>query len=241
MDKIEVVIIDDEPYALEILEDYVQEVKEFEVLKTHTNPVEAIADYSLKVADVIFLDIKMPRIDGFELLKVIKPTALIVFTTAFDKHAVDSFEFNTIDYLLKPISLDRFLVTAEKIKRYYGVQPRKDFLKADEVIIIRSSGISHPVKLSDIRYIKAEEDYIQYRLVDKKLLELVTLKQKVEELKQYSFVRIHRSYSVRLSSVIKVRSVELETSFGDKLPIGRAYKTEVHQLFDKWNRTQSIK
>jgi len=223
-------IVDDEPLAIEVLESYVGRMDELELVATSDNAIKAFEILKKQPVDILFLDIQMPKLNGIEFLKILDPAPKVVFTTAYREYALESYELNVLDYLLKPISFERFLKTINKISNSEipisseTAQPKEPeepyiFMKSDRKMV--------KVMLNDIYYIESLKDYIRIKTVDgKDVISLQKISYIQEKLPDQQFLRIHRSYIVSVKKIESFSSQVVEIN-GKEIPIGRNYKSDV--------------
>ncbi len=237
---IRVLIVDDEPLAQDVIETYVQKIPDLFLVGTCKNAVEASSILNKEVVDLIFLDIQMPQLNGIDFIKSLTKKPLVIITTAFSDYAVEGFELNVIDYLLKPISFNRFLLAINRIiesKNSATVEettkPQLDkesyfFVKADKKMV----KINH----KDILYIEGLKDYVIIKLSKSRLVTLQTMKSLDDKLPAEIFKRIHRSYIINLGKLDSIVGNTVELKEGDqqiKLPIGKNYKEELIALINE--------
>ena len=220
--------IDDEPLALDIIEDYVTKIPFLNLVGKFIDPVEATTILQKGNVDLIFLDIQMPGLTGLEFLNTLERKPAVIFTTAYDKYAVESYDFNTIDYLLKPISFDRFLKAANKANEVLSLggdstDNKFIFIKADYKI--------HKIATDDIAYVEGYKDYVRIYTPEKRYVTRESMKNMEGLLSKDQFLRIHRSYiiSVEKFSAIEGNMIILGE---EKLPIGKSYKEQVMKYFN---------
>lgn len=222
---IKCLLIDDEPPAIELLKKHISLFNNLEVSATAHNAVEAINLLEKHHIDLMFLDIEMPSLTGLELLKTLSNPPKIIITTAYREYAAEGYEFDVVDYLLKPISLERF---AKAIDRY---QHRvKDLSKKPEVtdsfFYVSVSKKNYKVNFADLCFVQSLKDYTRLHLVDKQLLVKGNIGKFEALLPQNLFVRVHRSYIVSLNKISAFTSHDIE--IGDiEIPIGVSYKTAI--------------
>jgi DNA-binding LytR/AlgR family response regulator len=222
--NIKCIIIDDEPLAIQVIENHLKNFDYFEVVNTFNNPLKAYRQLEKEKIDVVFLDINMPQMTGFDFLDNLTDKPLIIITTAYREYAVKSFELNVLDYLVKPIPFNRFLKTINKINQQLhqntsaievGLQQEPHmFLKVNKKLI--------KVNLNDILYIESLKDYIK---VITKLGDYVVHKSLTaisEELPQSNFIRIHRSYTISINKINALEGNTVEIA-NRTIPIGRNY------------------
>ncbi|MBN1926856.1 MAG: response regulator transcription factor [Prolixibacteraceae bacterium] len=222
--KIRCLLIDDEPLQQEILKDYISECPALELKATFTD-AEAVPEY-LKTheTDLLFLDINMPNLNGVELVKRLPHPPMIVFTTAYSEYAVEGFNLEAVDYLLKPISFERFSKAVSRVVDKIGVHAKKQFL------FVKADKKDYRILLDDIFYIEAMGDYLRIHLADKTLVTHSTLKSLENQLPANRFIRIHKSYIVALSKIDYVEG-NMVNMKNESLKIGENYRIT---FFSKW-------
>jgi DNA-binding LytR/AlgR family response regulator len=225
------VAIDDEPLALEVLKKYIAKIYFLDLKGTFTDPFEAQKLMDAGPVDILFLDIQMPDINGIEFSRIVnKKNTAVVFTTAFSEYAVEGFNVDAIDYLLKPIEYDRFLKAVYKAKEYV------DYLTSQELqegyIFVKSDYQMVKVNLKEIVYIEGLDDYIKiYLQGGKSILTLMTLKTIAQKLPPREFIRAHRSYIVPISKIEHISKSKIR--IGDKeIPIGVSYSESFFAAMD---------
>jgi two-component system, LytTR family, response regulator len=223
--------IDDEPLALEILKKYIAKIYFLDLKGTFTDPFEAKKVLDENPVDILFLDIQMPDINGIEFSKTInKKNTAVVFTTAYSEYAVDGFNVDAIDYLLKPIEYDRFLKSVYKAKEYV------DYLGSQEMqdgyIFVKSDYQMVKINLKDILYIEGLDDYIKIYLPQKSILTLMTLKTIAQKLPSKEFLRIHRSYIVPVTRIENISKSKIKIA-DKEIPIGVSYSESFFAAMDK--------
>lgn len=217
------IAIDDEPLALEVIKTLCKNVGEINLTRTFTSTVEAAEYIDNFPVDLIFLDIEMPHQNGFDFFKGLKTSAKVIFVTAYRNFAVEGFEVNAIDYLVKPISLKRFESACEKAIKYFEIMT-KSGQSPDDFIVVRSEFSLVKIPFKEISYLESMDDYVKIFHGDgKKTLTLSSMKRMMEKLPPNEFVRVHRSYVVPIS---KIKSVRAGTIFLDEfqIPIGSRYE-----------------
>lgn len=217
------IALDDEPFALKIIENFCNKVDYITLEKTYTKQSEALKHLNKYPVDLIFLDIQMPQKNGLDFYKSIHQNTKVIFTTAYPDYAVDAFEINAIDYLVKPFSFERFLKALEKIKENLKIP-------SSETLFIRADYKLHKINYHDILFIEALDDYIKIHLKDQsKITTRLTLKNVQDKLPVSHFVRVHRSYLVSINHIKSIvnKSIKIEDYI---IPIGEKYKEEVHKL-----------
>lgn len=223
------VIIDDEPLALSILEKYIAAFPMLELVSQFDDAVEGGDFLKHNPVDLLFIDINMPDLSGLELVSRLEPRPMVIFTTAHKKFAYEGFELEALDYLLKPITIDRFERAVQKaVERFELKKPRPH----DGSIVVRSEYKAVKIALSDIAWIEGMEDYIKIHLLSTRhpVMTLMSLKGILEILPPNDFSRIHRSYIVPLFQVKFIHNKKVTLLSGMELPVGDSY---VH-FIEKW-------
>ncbi|HMR82648.1 MAG TPA: LytTR family DNA-binding domain-containing protein [Niabella sp.] len=229
--KIKAIAIDDEPLALEIVKQYCMQLPGIELIQTFDNAVAGLAYIHQHQPDLLFIDIDMPDINGIDLINSLETKPMIIFTTAYKEFALDGFELEAVDYLLKPFSFERFEKAFQKAASKYKSANSEDGTPAH--IFVYTEYRMKKILLQDIIYIESLDDYIKIHLAnDKPVMTLMSLKKVSEKLPPGQFIRIHRSYitSVKYLSELSGRKIKLTS--GTELPVGERYASEVN----KWTK-----
>jgi DNA-binding LytR/AlgR family response regulator len=223
------VIIDDEPLPIELLSAYASRVEDLKVLATFNDPLQAQDFIQKNVVDLIFLDIEMPHLNGIDLLKSLPVKPMTIFTTAYPEFAVDGFELDAIDYLLKPFDFERFRKAVEKAVEFRNFSSRPKGQEPDAFIFVKSEYKAVKINLKDILYIEGMDSYVKIFAGGKPVLSLMSMKSILEMLPDGEFLRVHRSFIVPVSKVQSIRNKQIK--IGDKLiPIGGTYEEVVENL-----------
>ena len=245
-----VIIVDDEPLALDVLETYIEKMPDLRLINRCNNAFEANEALKNHDIDLMFLDIQMPQLTGIEFLKTLSKPPMVVFTTAYSNYAIEGFELNALDYLLKPISMDRFMKAVNKATEQYqlhnkeAVQPvaNEDAVMIgstqikDDYIFVKSDKKLIRVKFADVLYIEGLKDYVIIRLEAGRVISLQTMKSLEDKLPFGQFVRIHRSYIVSMNQIHAIvgNMVEvMEKGQPKHLPIGKNYRDELLEMIEK--------
>lgn len=226
--RLKSIIIDDEPLAISILEKYTKEIKEIELLATFNNAVEAASFVQDHPLDLIFLDINMPVLDGLSFLKSLDIKPMVIMTTAHENHALESFELQAIDYLVKPIPFPRFLKSVQRIIQLKKPQESLDQnnSEAKSIFVKIDKKKLQKIELDKIILIESLKDYIRIKTDLGKYIIHKTLSSFTEELPTDKFIRIHRSFTVAIDRIDSVEGNSLEIQ-GERFTIGRSYINEV--------------
>lgn len=226
-------IVDDEPLAQEVIENYIVRIPNLEVVKKCSDAIQAFEVMKKEKIDLIFLDIQMPVIDGLGFLKSVKNIPSVIITTAFPQHALESYDFDVTDYLLKPISFERFLKAVNKVLDKKNIPSVSTEQKADFIFLKVDSKLVK-VNFSEIMYVEGMKDYLKVFLKDKFYVVHQTMKRFEESLPHGQFVRVHKSYIVSLPAVKTIIGNYIEVN-DQHIPIGANYKDELIQLVFKLN------
>ena len=228
--RINCLIVDDEPVAREIIENHLQNISHMHVLASCKNAIEAFKEISAQQVDLIFLDINMPEISGLLFAKSINKNIKVIFTTAYREYAIDGFDLQAVDYLLKPISFDRLL---QAVNKYLGEStpaasdmPAELIEEKSDFIFVRSDRKMIKLNFSDLNYIESFSDYIKIHLDDKTIVTRETISSIEAKLPQKDFLRIHRSYIVSFAKIESFTNECIEIK-NKTLPISRSYKSDV--------------
>ncbi|NQX81953.1 MAG: response regulator transcription factor [Flavobacteriaceae bacterium] len=221
------IIIEDQPPAQRILHKYISDIKHLDLKATFSNAIEAIEFLKTNNVDLIFLDIHLPKISGIDFLKSVPNHPYIILTTAFSEYALESYEYNVIDYLLKPFSFQRFIQAISKLPE---VKSNEDNLTSDKTkdtdsILIKSGYDLIKILLKDIIYLKAVTDYIEITTTTKTYLSSYSLKEWISKLNGNVFFRVHKSYIVNTQYLTKISRNTIYLS-NIAIPIGRTYKED---------------
>lgn len=240
---INAIIVDDEPLAQDVLETYIEKIPEITLVQKCSNALEANEALKSKDVDLMFLDIQMPQLTGVDFLKTLNKPPVVIFTTAYPNYAIEGFELNALDYLLKPISLERFMKATNKaieqieLKRKGNAaeatpaaadDPSYIFVKADKKLV--------KIHYHDIIYIEGLKDYVIIRQENSRVITLQTMKSLEDKLPQGIFKRIHRSYIVnieRIDAVVGNMVEVVEKGQAKHLPIGKNYRDELLEIVNK--------
>lgn len=229
---IKCIIVEDETLAQNVIQSHLQHAKHFELLATCANALEAKEVLNKQAVDLIFLDIQLPGMTGLNLLRNLEHPPLVILTTAYAEYALESYDFNVVDYLLKPISLERFLKSTNKITERYFADDKKENTKAADHIFIKSSGKFFRIDFADIIYIEAMKDYVKICTANEKIVTLQTMGEMEKLLPAEQFIRVHKSYIVATSRIKSIYANTIETS-KLTIPIGINYKEKVMLLTGK--------
>lgn len=232
MKKLRCIIVDDEPVARKILQEFTEQVPYLELAGKFENALKAEAFLQSNRVDIMFLDIEMPKLTGLQYLKASQVQPLVILTTAFPQYALEGYELDIIDYLLKPFAFSRFLKAVQKAKDF--VEMKNAVLPANTAsyIFVRSEKRIEKIELADILYIESLGNYVTICTEHKKIIAYLTLKSIENQLPPAEFIKIHQSFIVSLSRInaIDGNQVILKTK---ELPISRNYRDNVMQVVEQ--------
>ncbi|NUQ26016.1 MAG: response regulator transcription factor [Saprospiraceae bacterium] len=221
------IIIEDQPPAQRILKKYIEDIGTLHLKATFADAIQALDYLKTEEVDLIFLDIHLPKISGLDFLKTVANPPHIILTTAFPDYALESYEFNVVDYLLKPFSFQRFVKAVAKVPVKITPAPMQATAENPRREIFLKSGYEHiKITVDDILYLKSDTDYTELFLADKKHLSSEPLRYWEEMLDPRQFVRVHKSYIVNTAKIEKLSGNQLFLTDGKVIPVGRAYKEE---------------
>lgn len=226
--KIKCVLVDDEPLAIKVLQNYFANFPDFEVIGTFNNSLEALDFVNNNTVDALFLDINMPMMTGFELISLLENKPKVVITTAFREFAAESYDLEVLDYLVKPIPLPRFIKCINKITTEYNLKNniKTETVRTDSHIFIKVDKKMMKINIDEILFIEGMKEYIKVVTPDKTYITHKSLTSQSEELPTDRFMRIHKSYTIALDKVksIEGNRIQIHTY---TIPIGRNFSKDV--------------
>lgn len=237
--KLNCVIIEDEPLARNLMIDYVNKVPTLNLLAAFPNPLEAMPTLQSAQIDILFLDVQMPELTGISLLKILKKKPMVVLTTAYSQYALEGYELDVADYLLKPITFERFLKAVEKVS-----QRLESAAKPSNTISVETNPVANPfvfvkdgtslvkVRLNDILYVEGLKDYVTIHTPAQKIVTLQRLKALEEQLPADKFIRIHNSFIISLDAIEVIHKNEVVIK-GQSIPIGDTYRKTFREFIEK--------
>ncbi|MEM6262713.1 MAG: LytTR family DNA-binding domain-containing protein [Bacteroidota bacterium] len=234
------IAIDDEPMALKVIERFAQKIPSLELQATFQNPIEALAYLQQHPVDLLFLDIQMPDLTGLQFLQSISPAPMVIFTTAYSEYALDSYEFDAVDYLLKPIAFERFLKAVNKASRLHQASQEGQTVTSagdaddplSESLFIKSDTRIFKVDRQDMLFIEGMRDYIAIHTPKQRIMTLMSLSKMLDKLPPTEFIRVHKSYIV---GVRHIRLIQHNRIFitEHEIPISNTYKEAFFDLIEK--------
>ena len=235
-EKYNCLVVDDEPIARRIIVNYIEQMPLLTLAAECINSLSTI-DYlrTHTDVDIIFLDINMPHLSGLQLLKIVQPQQPVIFTTAYSEYAVESYDLNAVDYLVKPIEFDRFIKAVNKARELFQLKGKKqdhagtaEGITDNGFVLLKSGALTHKVNISDILFIEKEENYLAFQTTDKKILVRANMTEVFEYIPESQFCRVHKSFVAALKHIhtIEVHQVSVGKY---KIPVGSSYREELMQ------------
>ena len=237
MKNLTCIIVEDQPPAQRILKKFIEDVKTLDLVGTFSESTGALEFLSENQVDLVFLDIHLPKMSGIDLLKILPNKPQVILTTAFSDYALESYELDVVDYLLKPFSFQRFMQAVAKVAHRNAATGAADAETSQtgsrNEVFIKTGYDYTKIVISDIHYIKSDADYTEIMVDGKKSISSEPLRHWEELLDKNVFVRIHKSYIVNTSKIVKVSGNRVVLDNDEILPIGRAYKEDFADRFLK--------
>lgn len=227
-------IIDDEPLAAELLESYAKKTPELHLVGVYGSAVEAMKELRNNPVDLLFLDIQMPELSGMEFAGILPKKTKVIFTTAFDHYAIDGYKVNAVDYLLKPISYDSFVLSVNRVLERCRDVDRQDVMSADGFVYVKSEYKLVKINFDDILYIEGVKDYVKIYFRDRRkpVMSLMNMKKLEDYLPKSQFMRVHRSFIVNMSVADMIDRGRIVA--GDTfIPVSESYKEQVQEYIDR--------
>ena len=226
MTKIRCLIVEDQLPAQRVLETYISELEHVELHGVCSSAAQAMALLQTKTFDLIFLDIHLPKMDGFSFLRTLPNPPNVIVTTAYSEHALEGFELNVIDYLLKPFSFERFCRAVSKVKKDLAEIPSASNISANQSLFIKTDGDFVRLDIDNLVHISSDGNFLNINMVNTRYYILGSLHSWLEKLPREKFMRVQKSHIVNLNHIEKISGNRITTVRGP-VPIGRAYKDSV--------------
>lgn len=247
--NINCIVVDDEPLALDILVDYISKIPFLTLIKSCENPLEALALVQEGNIDLVFLDIQMPELTGIQFLKIAGNKCSFILTTAYQEYALESYDLNVADYLLKPIAFDRFYKAVEKVHSKFDkkeqisspaqsssaeIQPTAASSPLQDFIFVKTEHKIQKIYLNDILYIEGLKDYISIFTAEERVITLQSMKKMEEALPTHQFIRVHKSYIISMDKIecIERSRIKIEEK---TIPIGDTYRDAFYRIIGNKN------
>jgi DNA-binding LytR/AlgR family response regulator len=229
MKKLSCIIVDDEPVARKILHEFVEQVPFMDLQGKFENTAKAETFLKNNVVDIIFLDIEMPKVSGLQFLQKMHIESIVILTTAFPQYALEGYELDIIDYLLKPFAFNRFLKAVQKAKDYYQMKNMATGVMQPSYIFIKSEKRIEKIELNDILYAESVGNYVSIYTGDKRIIAYLTMKSLESQLSINDFIKIHQSYLVNCSKIDAIEGNEIKIN-NKSLPMSRNYREMVMKI-----------
>jgi len=226
--KVRCLLVDDEPLAIQLIQNHIGQLDTFEVVGTCSNAIKALEMLRSVPVDLLFLDIKMPQITGIDFLKTLKNPPAVIITTAYREYAIEGYDLDLVDYLLKPITFDRFFKAVDRYLRLKTpvIKPEAVTLAPQQFLHIKAGGKFHNLNKEELLYVESLKDYVVIHCRDKKITAKYKIGDLEAELEENAFLRIHRSFIVNLKKITAFTAYDVEIGTKE-LPIGASYKEYV--------------
>ncbi len=237
--KLKTIVIDDEYLARQYLKEYIQKLPFLELVGDFNSPIKAIDLIKSGGIDLLFLDIQMPEITGLDFLRTLKNPPQVIITTAYKEYAIEGYELNVCDYLLKPFSFERFLAASNKAMSQFDNKDdnplendkrASDTVIHDDFLVVRADRKLYKINYDDLVYIEGQKAYVTFHTQGRKITALASLRELEEKLPTDKFIRIHKSYIVSVKKIFSLEGNLIEIQ-GQQLPVGKSYKLQVDKLF----------
>lgn len=242
MKKIKCLVVDDEQGAIDILTHYISKTPSLELTGSFLGPLDALDAIYTKDIDLIFLDIHMPELSGLDFIKLLKGRVKVILTTAYDQYALEGYEHNVVDYLLKPIPFERFLKAAQKVMDLNEQsQPKKATPEnaqttdnqQDDYVFVKADGKVQKVKFDDVLYVEGLGNYVTIHTINGKIITLLTMKEVQERLPESMFMRVHRSFIVSLEKVQFIEGNQIFVEAKTAVSLGETYREQFFKALEE--------
>ncbi|WP_316801668.1 LytTR family DNA-binding domain-containing protein [Pedobacter nototheniae] len=233
------IVVDDKPLAIDILNDYVGKVPDLSLVFSSTNPLEALEYVMKNEVDLVFLDIQMPQLNGVQFMKIVSGKCKVILTTAYSEYALDGFENDAIDYLLKPISFERFYKAVQKAQHYFDSAPQTNpkieqlptIVKENDFIFVKTEYKLVKINTEDILYVEGMQNYVAIHTKTGKVMSLQNIKKTEEQLPKKQFIRVHKSYIIAVNKIISIERSRIY--IGETIiSLGDVYKDEFYKIIE---------
>lgn len=232
-DTLRCLVVDDEPFSIEIIQNYIDKVPGLVLAEKCLNAIDALHFMHEHPVDLLFLDINMPEVSGIQMLNSLIDPPLVVFTTAYPEYAIEGFNLDAVDYLLKPFGFERFMKAVNKVyNRISELQGIKYKSEETDFIMIRADKRDYKINLSDIQFIQAKGDYLKIISSERSYLTHETMQNMVQLLPDHRFLRIHKSFII---SIDRIKYIEGNRVFieNESLPVGKVYREDLMKILSK--------
>jgi DNA-binding LytR/AlgR family response regulator len=237
MNILSCVVLEDEEPAQKLLRHYANQIPEINMLAIFDNAIEATDFLNHTSVDLIITDIEMPRLNGLDFIRMLSPRPLVVITTAYPQHALEGYDLDIVDYVVKPVTLERFKKAIEKAQRFLPNSHEESKSSEPENIYLKETGVMVKLELKDIIYIEALADYIKVITVGRTITTHMTMSKMIETLGSSKFIRVHKSFIINTDKITTIDSANSLVMLNDKtqITLGRAFKQDFMALFKAVN------
>lgn len=225
-------VLDDEPLASDLIKDYIERLPDLELVGVSNSPTQALGILQQTPVDILFLDIQMPKLTGFDVLRPLSYRPKVIFTTAYREFALDSYEFDVVDFLLKPVSFERFLKAVGKVYRFMPPPTAESAETTREYQYFKVDKEMVKLYLDDILWFESIRDYVKIHTTAGILVSYLRISYLEEKLPSDRFVRIHKSYLISLDHIQAISATYIRIN-GKELPIGRSYKARLEEILKR--------
>ena len=234
------IVIDDELLARQYVVDYIHKLPYLDLVGDYNSPLKAIDLIKSGKIDLMYLDIQMPEMSGLDFIRTLVNPPYVIITSAFKEFAIDGYELNVCDYLLKPFSFERFVSATNKVlalkeTSFHDSKPQSNLQSEttlhDDYLVIRADRKHYKINYDDLVYVEGQKAYVTFHTINKRITALVSLKELEEKLPSINFIRIHKSYIVSIKKIDTLEGNLIEI-VGTKLPVGKNYRKDIANLFD---------
>lgn len=237
--KINCIAIDDEPLALDKIREYIKRIGYLNLMSTFNNAIDAIEFLKDHTVDLIFLDIQMEELTGIQMLEALQVKPKVVLTTAYDEYALKGYELDVCDYLLKPISFQRFLMACEKVYKQINPEIRvqkEPLIEANnesklDYFFVKNGSKTQKINFADILFVEGMKDYLRIWTKEEKIMTLLSFKKLEEMLPSDNFIRIHKSYLISIDKIESIERNRIKIA-GERLPIGNSYRRQFYKTIE---------
>ena len=230
--KIKCLVIDDEHLAVNVIKNYLQRMDDYEIIETFNNAIDGLNFLKINIVDVIFLDINMPKLSGLDFLKTLSKPPKIIITTAYKEFALEGYELNIDDYLLKPFNFSRFVKSVSKVSDALATKTKpmqNTETTLENKIFVKEDKKYYQIKLSDILFVEAYGNYVKINMIDKMIVSHQTLTSLAHHLPENQFIRVHKSFLISIDKIELIEGNRIHIQ-NHKIPIGKMYKLNVNRL-----------
>ncbi len=232
--KLKCIIVDDEPVARKVLQEYIEDIPFLELTEQADNPIKAQTILDHEKIDLIFLDINMPKLSGIEFLKTSTSLPMVVITTAYTEHALDGFALDVLDYLVKPFSFERFLKACNKAKDYHQLKMKADKITTaqENYFFVKCNGRIEKILYDELLFVEASLNYVTLHTTNGKMIVYLTIKGMMESLPTDSFLKVHKSFIVNLKKIKRIEGNIIQIG-NSAIPISQNYQDEIMKIILK--------